>query len=96
MHSAPPVPSPRQTSGGASLRPGRWEAEDDPIVRYGATIRLYTVSAYTPGQKGGYVGYYRKSRARRAGPFVAIPPFDLSSEHMFKPACFQARVGLGA
>jgi hypothetical protein len=68
---------------------------DDTVVRYGDTIRLYSKSQYAQGGKGGYVGYYCKAKNsrlgsnRRNGPYVAIPPFDPTKQHLFMPSCFQ-------
>jgi hypothetical protein len=37
----------------------------DTAIKYGDSIRLYTVSRYTEGIAGGYIGYYL-----RGGPVV--------------------------
>ena len=64
-------------------------------MRYGDVIRLYCVSHYSKGKEGGYVGYYCKGKSKRgvrghkAGPFVAIPPFDEKNKHQFMASCFQ-------
>eukprot|EP00615_Pteridomonas_danica_P002364 CAMPEP_0114333802 /NCGR_PEP_ID=MMETSP0101-20121206/3986_1 /TAXON_ID=38822 ORGANISM="Pteridomonas danica, Strain PT" /NCGR_SAMPLE_ID=MMETSP0101 /ASSEMBLY_ACC=CAM_ASM_000211 /LENGTH=489 /DNA_ID=CAMNT_0001464919 /DNA_START=13 /DNA_END=1479 /DNA_ORIENTATION=- len=71
--------------------------DEDTTVRYGDTIRLYSKSQYVQGgvNSGGYVGYYCKARNnrlgsnRRNGPYVAIPPFDATKQHLFMPSCFQ-------
>jgi len=71
------------------------ERDEDTIVRYGDVIRLYCVSHYSKGKEGGYVGYYCKGKSKRgvrghkAGPFVAIPPFDEKNKHQFMASCFQ-------
>lgn len=73
---------------------------DDTTVRYGDTIRLYSKSQYVQGGIGGYVGYYCKAKNsrlgsnRRNGPYVAIPPFDATKQHLFMPSCFQVFIDI--
>ena len=81
-----PAGSTRKVPPGMASRADT-DAEDD-IVRYGSIIRLYATSQYADG-KGGYVGYYKKSRPPRGvWQYVAIPPFDGARQHLFSPSCF--------
>ncbi len=88
--ASPAAASAAAPSSAAASRPQRGLSveEDFSVVRYGACIRLYAVSQYVAaGHKGGYVGYYLKTRTKKR--YVAIPPFDPDKQNLFVPSSFK-------
>ena len=62
----------------------------EEVVCYGGSVRLWSVGQYS--NRGGYVGYIfkQRSRRRRNGPHLAIPPVDAAQQaHRFEPSSFK-------